>query len=254
MKIGCITNCLGKIELESFLERFQKAGVGIKYLEVSPETIGSHREMSKEKGEVIRATIERYGMTPAAYCIGGWTSEDREYMEKAFQGAMGLGVDVIVGCARKDILTDIDSLCNKYRVYFALEPHFHHPDFESPQSVYQIFGECSPYIGVNLHGAHFVLAGYDQVEAAELLRERIYHAHFNDLLKGKEEKHELCVVGEGNTRAIDFIRKLVEFGFQRLLSLEYLGGEPDKMIEQLVASREVCERILKEKETRWNIF
>jgi len=245
MKIGCITNCLGKIELESFLERFQKAGVGIKYLEVSPETIGSHKEMSREKGEVIRATIERYGMTPAAYCIGGWTSEDIEDMEKAFQGALGLGVDVIVGCARKDILTDIDSLCNKYRVYFALEPHFHHPDFESPQSVYQIFEKCSPYIGVNLHGAHFVLAGYDQVEAAELLQKRIYHAHFNDLLKGKEEKHELCVVGEGETRAVPFIRKLVEFGFQHLLSLEYLGGEPDKMMEQLVASREVCERILK---------
>lgn len=249
MNIGCITNCLGKIELESFLERFQKAGVGIKYLEVSPETIGSYKEMSKEKGEVIRTTIERYGMTPAAYCIGGWTSEDREYMEKAFQGALGLGVDVIVGCARRDILADIDSLCNKYRVYFALEPHFHHPDFESPQSVYQMFKECSPYVGVNLHGGHFVLAGYDQVEAAELLKERIYHAHFNDFyfVKGEEEKSfELRVVGEGNTRAIPFIRKLKEFGYQRLLSLEYLGGEPDKMIEQIMASREVCERILKE--------
>lgn len=245
MRLGCLSNWSGvgpgQMGIRDFLETNKK--IGFKYLEVSPEIAGPYLEVDEKKAKAIKTIIEDYGIVSLAYCIGGWEEKDKELLEKGFETAVSLGVEVIVGCAARKVINDIDKLCNQYKVYFAIENHWHHPDYESPQDVLRTLKETSHYIGANIDTGHFASAGYNPIEAAELLKGRINHVHLKDV-KAKDG-HDMCVLGEGVSKIDEFIEKMKEINYQRMLSVEFIKP-PEPIIENLIKCREFCEKLLEE--------
>jgi len=245
MKLGYISNWSGvgpgQMKVKDFLEKNKK--IGFRYVEVSPEIAGSYLEVDKRKAEEIKSMLADYDVTPLAYCIGGWGEKDRGKLEIGFEAALSLGVEVIVGCAEREIVEEIDKLCNHYKVYFAIENHWHSPDHESVEGVLKTLKNTSSYIGANIDTGHFTTVGHDPLEVANRLKGRIYHVHLKDVkVKGA---HEMCVLGEGVARIGDFIKKMKELNYQRMLSVEFINP-PEPVIENLIRCRDFCEKILEE--------
>ena len=172
-----------------------------------------HEVDAKGAAEVRQLCIE-HGITPRAYCVGGLRKDrDYDYLENVFEFAKGLEVPVIVGVLDPALLPQIDELCERYRIYYAIENH-RGDVFEAADTILEALEGHSNYIGANADTGHFAAAGLNALEEVRKLRGRIYHVHFKD-----SDQHK--PLGAGTVDLPSIYKELKEQGFDKLLSIEH---------------------------------
>jgi sugar phosphate isomerase/epimerase len=186
-----------------------------------------HKVDAKGAAET-RKLVESFGITPRAYCVGGLGRGNLPDLEKVFEFTRGLGVEVIVGVLDPDILPQMDELCDKYGIYYAIENHRGNV-FEAADTILQALEGHSEYIGANTDTGHFASAGLKALEEVKKLAGRIYHVH----LKDSDQRQPL---GSGTADLPAVYTELKRQGYDRLLSIEhyeYQGIDDETLREGL---------------------
>lgn len=215
MKIGVISYLLRHHTTADAMDFLSE--IGYEYTELdfrhADGLTDFHKVDAKGAGEA-RALCIAHGVTPMAYCVGGLSKErDAEFLENVFEFAEGLEVGVITGVLDPALLPELDELCERYQIYYAIENHRGNV-FEAADTILDALKGHSSYIGANPDTGHFAAAGHDPLEQVEKLAGRIYHVHFKD-----SDQHKPLGAGEVDMPAI--YRTLDRQGFDRLLSIEH---------------------------------
>jgi sugar phosphate isomerase/epimerase len=176
-----------------------------------------------------RKLVESHGIVPKAYCVGGLGKGNLSDLERVFEFAKGLGVEVVVGVLDPDILPQMDELCEKYKIYYAIENHRGNV-FEAADTILEALEGHSEYIGANTDTGHFASAGLKAVDEVKKLAGRIYHVHFKD----SDQRQPL---GSGTADLPAVMAELKRQGYNRLLSIEhyeYQGIDDDTLKAGLI--------------------
>jgi sugar phosphate isomerase/epimerase len=186
----------------------------------------SHFIYSEEDAKGMAAELKEMGFQTLAYCIGGWQPSDAGQVEKAYCFARSLGARVVTGCMPLDgaerILPEIERCGKLYGLRFAIENH-PAPNIEKPEDVRRLT-EGYTTIGANLDTGIYNMQGYDVLAAAQLLRDRIYHVHFKDTVKGG---HGCLPIGDGDAPMAELIDLLQQWEYEHMVSVEFeYEGDP----------------------------
>lgn len=156
--------------------------IGFEYVELDyrhADGLCDYHRIDAKGAAETRKLVQKFGITPKAYCVGGMGKEHIPYLGNAFEFAKGLGVEVIVGVLDPDILPQLDEFCEEYKIYYAIENHRGNV-FQAADTILEALRAHSTYIGANADTGHFASAGLKPVEEVRKLAGRIYHVHFKD--------------------------------------------------------------------------
>jgi sugar phosphate isomerase/epimerase len=190
--------------------------IGFEYVELDyrhADGLCDYHNVDAEGAAETRRIVERHGITPRAYCVGGLTEEHIPHLENVFEFASGLGVEVIVGVLDPDILPQLSEFCEEYRMYYAIENHLGNV-FQAADTILEALEGHSTYIGANADTGHFASAGLTPVEEVRKLEGRIYHVHFKD----SDQRQPL---GSGTAGLPTVLAELKQQGYDRLVSIEH---------------------------------
>ena len=207
-------------------ERIELWEAQANYLVLGPDRAGEVKEIAQSAGISIEA-----------YCVGGLSQDNIAHAGTALEFARGLGTDLVTGCLDPDLASRVDSLCQEYGVRYAIENH-RGAALESPQQVREVLDKCSQSIGACIDTGHFAIAGYDTVEAARMLADRLYHVHL------KDTDGQKCVqFGTGLANISGFLAVVAESECTGMLSVEHeTAYDPSDDIEH---NLEYAEKVLK---------
>ncbi len=205
---------------QDFLKLAQEIrDLGYNSLEIWEPTF-SHLVYSEDEAKAMAKELFDMGIKKLVYCIGGWGGNDVPVVEAAYKFAQALGSKVVSGCITKPeadiILPEVERCGKKYGIYYAIENH-PEPSFEKPEDIAEVSKKYE-MVGANLDTGIYNMQGYDVMAAAELLRDKIYHVHFKDTLKGGEG----CLpIGDGDAPMAELLLKLKEWNFEYMISVEF---------------------------------
>ncbi|MDW7658721.1 MAG: sugar phosphate isomerase/epimerase [Bacillota bacterium] len=200
--------------------------IGFSSLEIWAPTF-SYTVYTLEKAKEMAVALASLGFEKLAYCIGGWGDTDIGQIEKAYPFANAMGCHVVTGCIRKPdvdtVLPEIERCGKKYGMLYAIENH-PLPSIEDFKDVKRL---SEPYstIGANLDTGIYNMLGYDVLEAADLLKDKIYHVHFKETPKGAAGG---CLpLGDADTPLAPLLLKLRDWNYAHMVSVEFeYHGDP----------------------------
>jgi sugar phosphate isomerase/epimerase len=107
-------------------------------------------------------------------------------------------------------------------IRFAIENH-PNPNFEDPKDIAEAI-KGYKYVGANIDAGIYNMQRYDVLAAAELMKDKIYHVHFKDTVKGGNG----CLpIGDGDAPMAELLRKLRDWGYGDMVSVEFeYEGDP----------------------------
>jgi len=180
----------------------------------------SHKVYSPDDAGLLARELAEIGYKGVVYCIGGWSAGDVNEIEKAYLFARALGASVVTGCVNKAdagvLLPEMEEQGKKYNIRFAIENH-PAPNFEKPEDIAEAVKDYT-MVGANLDTGIYNMQGYDVLAAADLLKDKIYHCHFKDTVKGREG----CLpIGDGDAPMAELLRKLIEWDYKNIVSVEF---------------------------------
>ena len=186
----------------------------------------SHFVYSEADAKTLAKELAQMGFKSVAYCIGGWSANDVTHIEKAYLFAKALGAPVLTGCIHLNdvdaVLPELERCGIKYGLRFAIENH-PSPNIENPKDVKRVTQGYTT-VGANLDVGIYNMMGYDVLAAAELLRDKLFHVHFKDTMKGGQG----CLpIGDGDAPMAELIKLLTKWGYPHMVSVEFeYEGDP----------------------------
>jgi len=176
LKLGIAGYTFAKIPLDQGIAMMRRVGVSalsIKdfYLPMNstPETIQSVKEKFSTNGIQIYAAGVIYMKTQAE-------------VDRAFEYAKALGVDLIVGVPNPELLSYTEGKVKEYNIRVAI--HNHGPEdklYPSPVNVYDHIKGLDSRMGLCLDIGHASRAGANPVEIVGKYGNRIFDMHIKDL-------------------------------------------------------------------------
>jgi|GEM_PF-1610023 len=194
-------------------------GIGYGGIEIW-EPMFSNKVHSLDTAKSVAGKLREMGYRDIVYCIGGWGADDVPGIDGAYAFAKAMGAKVVTGCvalkAADVVLPALETAGEKHGLRFAIENH-PAPSIEDPKDVARL---CAPYryVGANLDTGIYNMQGYDVLEAADLLRDKVFHVHFKDTLRGG---HGCWPIGDGDTPCAALLKKFKEWDYQYMVSVEY---------------------------------
>ncbi len=187
----------------------------------------SHKVYAPADATILAGELKEMGFEEIVYCIGGWGSADVSQVRPAYEFAKALGAAVVTGCVIKEnssaLLDEMEARGKELGIRFAIENH-PTPNFEDFADIAEAIKGYAA-VGANIDAGIYNMQGYDVIEAAALLKEKIYHVHFKDTCRGKDE----CLpIGDGDAPMAALLRNLRDGGYDGMVSVEFEreGGDP----------------------------
>lgn len=182
----------------------------------TPEQIAEVAAEAKAAGFDLYGTGVIYMNTPAE-------------VDQAFQYAKALGVRVIVGVPRPDVLPLTNEKVQKYDIRVAI--HNHGPGdktYPTPDVAYERIKNLDPRVGLCMDIGHTVRAGMDPCRVAEQCADRLFDVHMKDVNVATGKGY--CVeAGRGVIDIPKFIRTMDKIGYAGFLSFEYEKDDRDPL-------------------------
>ena len=213
MFVSVITYLFRDLATPAMAERVHR--LGFRRIELDyrhSDGLTDYHRTDEAQADQTRRLLADFGLTPESYCIGGFTPETQDGMERAFAFARGLGVDLLTGVSHPALLDRIDALGEQYGLRFAIENHQGH-SFASAEDLLPALVRHSDRLGVNFDSGHFFAGGLDVVEQARKLRGRIYHVHLKDSDQAKP-------LGQGSVGILSLLDEFRAQEYAGALSIE----------------------------------
>lgn len=183
-------------------------------------------EVSPEYYQEVRAKFDAAGVRLHAYNYSFNDGMTDEEMDKGFQAAEALGVDIITASSTLTSAKRLAPIADKYKIRVGMHNHDNtsNPnEFATPESFKTALG-YSKRFAVNLDIGHFVAAGYDPVAFIEEHHSLITNLHIKDRKKNHGENTPW---GEGDTPIKEVLQLLrhKKYRFPANIEYEYQGKD-----------------------------
>jgi sugar phosphate isomerase/epimerase len=167
----------------------------------------------------FHAKLARYDVK--GYAVGPIYMKTKEEVDRAFDYARRVGVDLIVGVPNHELLPCIDQKVKEYDMKYAI--HLHGPDIElypNAKDIYERVKNLDKRIGMCLDIGHNARDGQDPVSDLKKYKNRVFDIHMkNTTAAAKEGK--TGEIGRGVINIPDFVRMLRKVKYAGACSLEY---------------------------------
>jgi sugar phosphate isomerase/epimerase len=174
--------------------------------------------------KAIRAKFDDAGIQLFAYNVSfndGYTDEE---IDRGFQMAKALGVNVITASSTLTAAKKVAPFADKYKIKVAMHGHNNLTDpnqFAKPESFARAM-EMSRYFYVNLDIGHFWSAGYDPVAYIQEHHDRITNLHIKDRIKNDQKANK--PFGQGDTPIKEVMQLLKTKKWPIPANIEYEYG------------------------------
>jgi sugar phosphate isomerase/epimerase len=179
----------------------------------------------------IRARFERAGITLTAYNLSFRDDFTDEEIDRGFEMAKALGVNVITASANVSTAAKVDPFALKHKMMVGFHNHADKRpnEFSGPEDFQQALMGKSKYIAINLDIGHFVAAGHDPLAYLDAFHDRIVSLHIKDRKRGDTQGN--YPFGEGDTPIVDVLQRLRDRKWNIPANIEYEYNGTDTVAE-----------------------
>ena len=172
-----------------------------------------------EKIKEVLQQLNDAGITP--YAVGVIYMKSKEEVDRAFNYAKAVGVDMIVGVPNYDLIDYTEQKVKEHNIKIAI--HNHGPMdklYPSPKEAYDRISKKDKRMGLCIDIGHTQRTGLSPADAVTQFKDRLFDLHIKDVTAANNDGKAIDV-GRG---IIDFAaleRVLYKINYQGVCSFEY---------------------------------
>jgi sugar phosphate isomerase/epimerase len=189
----------------------------------------------------IRRTFDTAGIALTAYNLSFQTDFSDAEIDRGFEMAKALGVDVITASSQVSLAPRLARFAAKHQITVAFHNHstVTADDFVSPENFAEAL-KAGPRLAINLDIGHFTAANHDPVAFLDANHAKIVSLHIKDR---KRNDGENTRYGEGDTPIAAVLRRLRDrkWDIPAQLEYEYQGENATTEVAKCLA---YCKNIL----------
>jgi sugar phosphate isomerase/epimerase len=223
-KIGMAGYTFSRFNLETTLETLQKTDVHYLCIKDFHLPFAS----SDEEIAAFHAQLAEKGVT--GYAAGPIYMKTEQEIDRAFEYAKRVGVELIVGVPNVELLPYVDRKVKEYNFRYAI--HLHGPDialYPDADDVWEHVRNLDPRIGICLDIGHDTRNGKDPVNDLKKYHSRIFDIHIKDVTENTRAGYPV-EIGRGVIDVPAFVRALREVGYTGVCSLEHERNMSDPFV------------------------
>jgi sugar phosphate isomerase/epimerase len=223
-KVAMAGYTFAKFDLDKTLETMQKCDVHYLCIKDFHLPLNS----TDEQIAAFHAKLQSKGVT--GYAVGPIYMRSKEEIDKAFEYAKRVGVNLIVGVPNYELLPYVDQKVKEYNFRFAI--HLHGPDmalYPDAEDVWNHVKDLDPRIGMCLDIGHDTRNGKDPVKDLEMYHTRVFDIHIKDVTGNTKQGYSV-EVGRGIIDFPAFVNMLRKVGYTGKCSLEHERNMDDPFI------------------------
>jgi len=214
-KIGMAGYTFAKFDLDKTLETLKS--MDVHYLCIKD----FHLPLKSTDEEIaaFQTKLKASGVT--GYAVGPIYMNTTQEIDQAFEYARRVGVKLIVGVPKYELLPYVDQKVKEYDFQYAI--HLHGPDtktYPDAEDVWNHVKDLDPRIGMCLDIGHDTRNGKDPVADLKMYRSRVFDIHIKDVTGNTKEGHAI-ELGRGVIDFPAFVKMLRKVGYTGVCSLEY---------------------------------
>lgn len=176
-------------------------------------------DSSPEKIKEVKDKYNAAGIT--IYAAGVIYFKNKEELDRAFNYAKLLGVDLIVGVPTVELLPYTEQKVKEYNIRMAV--HNHGPEdklYPSPADAYSKISKLDSRIGLCLDIGHSLRAGTDPAKAVLDYAPRLFDLHIKDLISNAKDAKGI-ELGRGVIDIPSVVKALKKVNFKGKCSIEF---------------------------------
>jgi len=214
-RIGMAGYTFVKFDLDKTLEALQRTNVH--YLCIKD----FHLPLKSTADEIaaFHAKLKEKGVT--GYAVGPIYMNSEGEIDHAFEYAKRVGVKLIVGVPKYELLPYVDKKVKEYDFNYAI--HLHGPDiaiYQDADDVWNHVRDLDPRIGMCLDIGHDTRNGKDPVADLKKYHTRVFDIHVKDVT-AHTSAGRAVEIGRGVIDIPAFVKMLRKVGYTGVCSLEY---------------------------------
>jgi sugar phosphate isomerase/epimerase len=174
---------------------------------------------TEEQIAAFHARLDSFNVK--GYAVGPIYMNSEAEIDRAFIYAKKVGVSMIVGVPRYELLPYVDRKVKEYGFRYAI--HLHGPDnplYPDAADAWEHIRNLDPRIGICLDIGHDTRNGQDPVADLKKYHTRVFDVHIKDV-SGRTKKGRTVEIGRGVIDFPAFIRMLRKVRYTGVCSLEY---------------------------------
>jgi len=210
-------------KLEEALEMIEK--VDVHYLCIKD----FHLPMDSTDAEITAFHKRLDEANVKGYAVGPIYSKTQDAIDKAFEYAKRVGVDMVVGIPRKEDLEYLESKVKEYDIRFAI--HNHGPEdklYPNATVIMNLIGDLDSRIGLCFDIGHNMRDGRDPVADIKRYKNRIFDLHLKNVSAAQAEG-KTVELGRGVIDIPEVVKMLAKTNYSGYLGLEYEKDMKDPM-------------------------
>ncbi|PWJ58841.1 sugar phosphate isomerase/epimerase [Dyadobacter jejuensis] len=204
-----------KFKLDEALAMMQKTDVN--YLCIKD----FHLPMDSTDAEIAAFHQKLKAANVQGYGVGPIYAKTKESVDKAFDYAKRVGVDLIVGVPNMELLPYVESKVKAFNIRYAI--HNHGPDidlFPNAASIYKEIKDMDARMGICFDMGHNVRDKQDSIADMGRYHKRIFDIHLKNVTAA-EKAGKTCELSRGIIDIPAFVAMLRKVKYSGTCSLEY---------------------------------
>ncbi|MDR1129810.1 MAG: sugar phosphate isomerase/epimerase [Prevotellaceae bacterium] len=174
----------------------------------------------EEQIAAFHAKLKEANVT--GYGVGPIYMNNEDEVNRAFEYAKKVGVNIIVGVPLHDLLPYIDKKVKEYDMKYAI--HMHGPDmpnkYPDADDVWGYVKNLDPRMGMCLDVGHDMRNGKDPVADLKKYQSRVFDIHIKNVTAASKAGRT-CEMGRGVINIPAFVRMLRKVKYSGACSLEF---------------------------------
>jgi sugar phosphate isomerase/epimerase len=215
LQLGIAGYTFAKIPVDQGIAMMKRSGVNALSIKDFYLPLDSSAEVIKSVSEKFAASGIRI------YAAGVIYMKTQSEVDRAFEYAKALGIDMIVGVPNPELLSYTEQKVKTYNIRVAI--HNHGPEdklYPSPVNVYEHIKGLDPRMGLCLDIGHASRAGANPVEVVGKYASRLFDLHIKDLSE-ISEKPKPIELGRGVLDIPGLVKALKRIGYKGYCSIEH---------------------------------
>lgn len=215
LNLGVAGYTFAQLSLDQALTIMQKVNVR----NLSIKDFHLPLDSSQEKIDEVMGKCKAAGVN--VYAVGVIYMKTQAEVDRAFDYAKKVGVNLIVGVPNYDLLPYTEEKVKSTGIRIAI--HNHGPDnplYSLPNEVYDRVKNMDPRMGLCIDIGHTLRGGQDPAKAIASYKGRLFDLHIKDVSKAAKEGHGM-EMGRGILDIPSVIKALKKANFTGMCSIEY---------------------------------
>lgn len=214
-KLGMAGWTFVKFDLDKTLETMKK--MDVHYLCIKDFHLPLNS--TDEQIAAFKNKLKENGVT--GYGVGPIYMKSEAEIDRAFEYAKKVGVQLIVGVPNYELLPYVDKKVKEYNFHYAI--HLHGPDiatYPDAEDVWKHVKDLDPRIGMCLDTGHDTRSGKDPVADLNKYQSRVFDIHIRDVT-GSTKLGSSIEIGRGIVDFPALVKMLRKVGYTGVCSIEH---------------------------------